>query len=112
MERPRAAEPESVGAPAGRAAPEGLAMESDGEWVNLGRFEPEDLITPRKLAEMFGKECEKSPMRAYKERGELPEPIRIMGKPYWSVGFLTRFIEERLKEKQREAQGERERLAR
>ena len=47
------------------------------------------------LQEMFGKECEKSPMRTYKERGELPKPIRIMGKKFWTVGFLVRFIEQR-----------------
>ena len=52
------------------------------------------VITQVELARMFGKHPVS--IRRAIERGELPEPVRLMGKPIWTVGFVLRFLESRL----------------
>jgi hypothetical protein len=45
------------------------------------------------------------------DRGELPEPCRMLGAPCWTVGVIVRHIEARLAEAAREAEQTARRIA-
>ena len=60
----------------------------------LARLAPGTLITEAGLAGIFGK-CTAS-IRAAVDRGELPRPVRLMGKPTWTAGSIIRWHEDRL----------------
>ncbi len=77
-------------------APEIEADETGpGIYVELGKLPPATLITESGLAGMLGKACRESIKRAI-GRGELPPPIKLMGKNGWTVGRIVQHIEERL----------------
>jgi hypothetical protein len=46
------------------------------------------------------------------ERGELPPPTRLMGKPVWTAGSIRRHIEERLESEARYRRQMEERMTR
>ena len=52
------------------------------------------IITEKGLAAILGKHpCS---IRRAVDRGELPPPARLMGKPSWTAGVIVRHIEKRL----------------
>jgi hypothetical protein len=63
--------------------------------TELGSLPPATLLTEDGLAGVMGKACRESIKRAV-ARGELPPPVKIMGKNAWTVGSIVRHIEERL----------------
>jgi len=73
-------------------------VESDeidlGIYHEIGNLPPATLITEKGLAKLFGK-CQAS-IKGAIDRGELPYPIRIMGKPTWTAGAIIRYIEARI----------------
>ncbi|MHC5057615.1 MAG: hypothetical protein ACYTKD_23320 [Planctomycetota bacterium] len=75
----------------------------------LGELEAAALVTVAGLAAMFGRSSD-SIKRAI-AREELPPPVRLMGKPTWTVGALVGFIGRRLAAAEREAGKTRRRLA-
>lgn len=70
------------------------ASEAHGICGELGVLDEGALVFESGLARMLGKHVV-SVKRAV-ERGELPPPTRLMGKPVWTVGVIRRHIEERL----------------
>lgn len=65
-----------------------------GIYHEIGALPPATLITEKGLAKLFGK-CQAS-IKGAVDRGELPYPIRVMGKPTWTVGIIIRHIEARI----------------
>jgi hypothetical protein len=55
---------------------------------------PATLITEKGLARLLGK-CRAS-IKGAIDRGEVPYPARIMGKPMWTAGCIVRFIEAKI----------------
>ena len=74
------------------------AVESDaslsGICVEIGAVPPGAIVTEDGLARMLGK-CRAS-IKAAVERGELPRPVRLMGKNTWTAGAIVRHHETRL----------------
>jgi predicted DNA-binding transcriptional regulator AlpA len=79
-----------------------------GICVEIGALPSGAIVTEKGLAGMLGK-SQDSIKRAV-ERGELPPPVRLMGKPTWTAGSVVRHIEKRLEEAAREAQADRARI--
>lgn len=75
----------------------GWLMDEDfpGVCVELGALGSGAIITEDWLAARMGKGCRETIRRAV-ERGELPPPVRIMGKSTWTAGAIVRHIEKRL----------------
>ncbi len=76
--------------------------------AQLGELKPGAIITESGLAKMFNRHVV-SVKRAI-SRGEFPQPVRIFGQPSWTVRVLIEFIEKRLREAEKDAERERERL--
>ena len=68
--------------------------EGPGVFANLGVLPTGAPITESGLAGLLGK-CTAS-VKAAVERGELPRPVRLMGKNTWTVGTIIRHLEARL----------------
>lgn len=60
----------------------------------LGTLPAGTLIMEKGLAEMLGK-CTAS-IKAAVERGELPRPVRLMGKNTWTAGTIIKHMESRI----------------
>ena len=60
----------------------------------LGTLPAGALITEKGLAQILGK-CTAS-IKAAVERGELPRPVRLMGKNTWTAGTIIRHMESRI----------------
>jgi len=73
--------------------------------MGLAALPPETPLDRADLARMLGK-CETSIMRAVK-RGELPRPVRLMGRPTWTARAILNHLTARLDAAARE----REKLA-
>jgi len=74
-----------------------LVSHGEGEigiYEELGRLPPNTVVTEAGVARLF-RRCTAS-IKAAVERGELPRPVRIMGKPTWTAGIIIRHIEEML----------------
>jgi len=78
----------------------GESQDGSGVYAGLGSLPSATVIDEDGLAALFGKACRESVKRAV-ERGELPPPIKIMGKNAWTVGYLIRFFESRLEAESR-----------
>jgi hypothetical protein len=76
------------------AVPSASRNEEPGVFSNLGGLPMGALITEIGLARLLGK-CAAS-IKAAVERGELPRPVRLMGKNTWTVGAIIRHHEARL----------------
>jgi hypothetical protein len=61
----------------------------------LGLLSPSTIITESGLAALLGKACRESVKRAV-ARGELPQPVKLMGKNVWTAGVIVKHLEERL----------------
>ena len=84
-------------APEATAAPE---LEDDTEagpgiYFELGKLPPSTPLTEDGLATILGKRCRESVKRAV-DRGELPMPVKLMGKNLWTAGAIIRHLEDRL----------------
>ncbi|HOH80742.1 MAG TPA: hypothetical protein PLS25_03890 [Methanoregulaceae archaeon] len=77
---------------------------------DLAKLEPETIIREKALAEMCN--CHPQTIKRYVTRGEFPPPVRLGGKPCWTVRSILEHIEERLRHAKREAEAEAARLAR
>ena len=66
-----------------------------GIYRDLGSLPPSTVITEDGLAEIMGKDCRESIKRAV-ERGELPRPVKIMGKNCWTCRAIVQHLEDRL----------------
>jgi hypothetical protein len=53
-------------------------------------------VTEEALATILGKSCRESVKRAV-DRGELPPPVRLMGKNTWTARVIIEHIETRLR---------------
>lgn len=90
-----------------------LEVESDNSFEiveELGELSPGTVIDKKALAKIFNR-CTTSVDRAI-ERGELPAPVKILGKPRWTVKSILDYIGDRLRTAQEEAEKEKLRLAR
>jgi hypothetical protein len=65
-----------------------------GVFAEIGALPAGTLITEEGLAHLFGK-CTASIKNAV-DRGELPRPARLMGKPTWTAGAIVAHHQERL----------------
>ncbi len=70
------------------------SFEKTGVLTALGLLEPGALVTDVGLARLFGRD--RATIRRMIQRGEIPTPIRMMGKPTWTVGSIRKHIEDRL----------------
>jgi hypothetical protein len=95
-----------------RIAPDNMSETegSSGIVKELGELAREAIIDKGALARMFNR-CTTSVQRAV-DRGELPAPVKIMGKPRWTAGAILDHIDARLKHETEKTTKERERLAR
>lgn len=74
---------------------EDLGHDSDsGIITELGQLPTGAILDEAALGRMFNR-CSTSVKRAI-ERGELPPPVRLFGKPCWTAGCLLNHIEKRL----------------
>lgn len=83
---------------------------SGGIVRELGDLPPGAIIEEDAVARMFGRHAV-SVKRAV-ERGELPPPVRMFGKPCWTVRVILDHIEARLDAAKREADKDVTRIAR
>ena len=72
-----------------------MSDNDSGIYAELGNLPAGALVTEEGLAHLLGKGCQKSIKRAV-DRGELPTPVKLLGKPTWTVGSIIAHIEERL----------------
>jgi len=68
----------------------------------LGESPPGGLISEAALARLLGRHP--ASIKRAVERGELPPPTRLLGKPIWTVGAILRHIEARLEASAKEAE--------
>jgi predicted DNA-binding transcriptional regulator AlpA len=61
----------------------------------LVELKPDSVVTEESLTHIFGKH-QTSIKRAI-ERGELPRPVRMFGKPTWTVRTILAHLEERMR---------------
>jgi len=78
---------------------DGVEFEVVAEFGELG---PGALVTEAGLARMFGKHP--ASIKRAVDRGELPRPTRLMGKPTWTAGKIVEHIESRQDAAAREAE--------
>jgi len=91
-----------------KAGPEQAGI--DGIVVALGELPPGAIVDESALAEIFRRHPV-SIKRAV-ERGEIPPPVRLFGKPVWTAGVILTHLEARLMAAKQEAEREAARLAR
>ena len=77
---------------------------------DLGELPPGAILEEEAVARIFRRHAV-SVKRAV-ERGELPPPVRMFGKPCWTAGVILAHVEARLKAATREAERERARISR
>ena len=75
--------------------PETTSQKDNGVFVEFGQLPSGALVTEDGLARLLGKECRETIKRAV-ERGELPTPVKLMGKNTWTAGTIIAHIEARL----------------
>jgi hypothetical protein len=61
----------------------------------LAELEPDAVVTEESLTHIFGKHT--TSIKRAVERGELPRPIRMFGKPTWTVKVILTHLEERMR---------------
>lgn len=66
-----------------------------GIYLELGKLPASTVINEDGLADILGKTCRESIKRAV-GRGELPAPVKVMGKNCWTVGVIVKHLEDRL----------------
>jgi len=88
----------------------GVADYSSRIITDFGDLPPDTLLTERALAGIFGL-CTTSIKRAV-ERGELPPPVKVCGKPRWTVKSIVDHIDAGLETVKQEAEADAKRMAR
>jgi predicted DNA-binding transcriptional regulator AlpA len=88
----------------GEAAGPGLCV------AELGRLPAGTILDERELARLFG--CCRASVKRAVARGELPEPVRMFGRPCWTAGRILEHVADRLAAAQKEAEREAARLSR
>ncbi len=68
----------------------------------LGELPPDSVVAEDGLAKMFDRHGVS--VRRAVERGELPPPVRLFGKPVWTVRCLQDHMTKRLAQAQKEAE--------
>lgn len=81
---------------------------SGGIVRELGELPSGTIVNEEGLAQMLGR-CRHTIKRAVK-RGELPPPIKFMGKPRWTVGAILKHFEERLEESKKEEERQKRKI--
>jgi len=66
-----------------------------GIYLDLGKLPPGTPLTEDGLAKLMDRSCRETIKRSV-ERGELPPPVRIMGKNTWTAGTIIKHIEQQL----------------
>lgn len=64
--------------------------------AELGGLPDGAVVSEGGLARLFGKHP--ASIKRAVERGELPPPVRLMGRPVWTAGVLRRHLDRRLEE--------------
>lgn len=77
--------------------------------MELAELPPGAIVDENALALMFSHHV--VTVKRAVQRGELPEPVRLFGKPSWTVKAILDHIENRLANARQEAKKEAERLA-
>ena len=77
---------------------------------DLGQLPPGAIREEEAVARIFGRHAV-SVKRAV-ERGELPPPVRMFGKPCWTAGAILTHVEARLEAAKREGEKDAARIAR
>lgn len=93
--------------------PQRATNEGKNSWGilrDLAQMEPDTIIRELALAEMLG--CHPQSIKRSVKRGELPPPVRMGGKPCWTVRCILEHIDERLKKAKTDADNEAARIAR
>jgi len=75
----------------------------------LGELPVGAIVDEEAIAQMFGR-CTTSVKRAV-DRGELPKPVRLFGKPCWTAGRILNFLDKRMETAQQESEKNSERFA-
>jgi hypothetical protein len=78
--------------------------------TRLAELPPATLLDEVALAALLG--CHRCSIRRGVERGELPSPARLLGKPAWTAGRILDHFTARLEAAEAEAERERARIAR
>jgi len=95
--------------------PEAMTQTAEGQTPGgivktLGELPPGAILEEEAVARIFGRHSV-SVKRAV-ERGELPPPVRLFGKPSWTAGAILAHLNARLEAAKREAEKEAARFAR
>ncbi len=80
---------------------EPAAEQHSGVITALADLPPDGVLDVNTLAHMLGR-CSKTIQRAVR-RGELPQPVKFMGKRVWLVKTILEHLESRQKEAMKEA---------
>ncbi len=95
--------PEAVTQAPEEQAPAGVVRE-------LGELPPGAILEEEAVARMFNRHP--ASVKRAVERGELPPPVRLFGKPSWTAGVILAHLDARLEAAKREAEKEAARFAR
>jgi len=76
----------------------------------LGELPRGTIVGEEALARMSGRQ--RVSVKRAVERGELPPPVRMFGKPCWTVGAIVAHVEARLERARRDAEKEAARIGR
>ena len=75
--------------------------------ANLAKLPADTMLPEEALMKMLNKS--RKSIRRSVDRGELPAPVRVMGKRVWTVSSIVQHIQNRLKDKANESRSMRER---
>jgi predicted DNA-binding transcriptional regulator AlpA len=85
--------------------------DADGWLVDsLARLPAGTLLDECQLAALLG--CHRMSIKRGVQRGELPAPVRLLGRSTWTAGRLIQYIDARLDAAEADAERERARIAR
>jgi hypothetical protein len=78
-------------------APQEATTEDSGPgiYVELGELHPSTPITEAGLAKLLGRKCIESIKRSV-AKGDLPSPVKLLGKNTFTAGAIIRHLEDRL----------------
>jgi len=89
-----------------------VTQDGDNEGIvrELGNLPPGAVVFEEALSRIFSRHP--TSVKRAVERGEIPPPVRLFGKPCWTVGAIQSHLEARLMAALEEARKEAERIAR
>lgn len=85
-----------------RASNKTAGGDQPGIIVALDQLGPNALVNESALARLLG--CHPVTVKRAVRRGELPPPVRLMGKPTWTVGAILAHFDKRLEITAKEAE--------